>query len=141
MTSTITPEERAAKLFDELEIEAGEVFSDNALAIIAAAIRDAETQALQHRRYIVPEPEAGWKPLASFTVAEKAKLRPVAESLAMLDGNAFFTVDAGEGREWYEGYLAEAHAVYEANGGDNGWAGEASFAKTLKSPSPPKDQG
>jgi len=76
--------------------------------------------------YHVDEPEGGWK--LEFTEAEKAKLRPVAETLAMLDGNAFFGTDLGNGRDWYESYLPVAHAVYESNGGDGGWAGAASFA-------------
>jgi hypothetical protein len=88
---------------------------------------------LSHARHVldkpyhIDKPEGGWK--RDFTDAEKAKLRPMAETLAMLDGNAFFGSDIGEGREWYESYLPEAHAVYESNGGDTGWAGEASFAK------------
>jgi len=77
--------------------------------------------------YHVDKPEGGWK--LDFTDAEKAKLRPIAETLAMLAGNAFFGTDLGNGREWYESYLPEAHAIYEGNGGDGGWAGEASFAK------------
>lgn len=64
-----------------------------------------------------------------FTDEEKVKLRPIAETLAMLDGNAFFTMNCGLGREWYEMYLPQAYEVYIANGGDNGWAGEASFVK------------
>lgn len=84
------------------------------------------------KRYHVEKPEGGWK--KDFTDEEKRKLRPIAETLAMLDGNAFFTVDVGKDREWYESYLPEAHAVYESNGGDSGWAGEASFAKASEIP-------
>lgn len=78
--------------------------------------------------YSIAEPTDGWK--QTFTAEEKAKLRPMAETLAMLDGNAFFSMQAGHG-EWYEQYLPEAHALYESNGGDGGWAGEASFAKRI----------
>lgn len=74
----------------------------------------------------IPEPRGGWK--TEFTPEEKAKLRPMAETIAMLDGNAFFTIPSIAG-DWYEQYLPEAHALYEANGGDDGWAGLASFAK------------
>ncbi len=81
-----------------------------------------------HHPYHVEKPEGGWRKRGSFTTEEKAKLRPVAETLAMLDGNAFFGMDTDEG-EHYEGYLPEAHALYEANGGAPGWAGAASFAK------------
>lgn len=79
------------------------------------------------RRFYVRQPEDGWK--TAFSSEEKAKLRPVAETLAMLDGNAFFGNEIEPGREWYEGYLSAAHALYEANGGDDGWAGAASFAR------------
>lgn len=64
----------------------------------------------------------------SFTDDEKVKLRPIAETLAMLDGNAFFTAKS-DGREHYEFYLPDSAEIYESNGGDAGWAGEASFAK------------
>lgn len=79
------------------------------------------------RPYRIHEPDGGWK--KDFTNDEKAKLRPIAETLAMLDGNAFFGVEIDGRPEWYEGYLPEAHALYERNGGDGGWAGQASFAK------------
>jgi hypothetical protein len=62
-----------------------------------------------------------------FTDEEKVKLRPIAETLAMLDGNAFFGNETSENKEWYEMYLPEAYEVYISNGGDEGWAGEASF--------------
>lgn len=85
--------------------------------------------------YDIPEPKGGWK--TDFTDAEKAKLRPIAETLAMLDGNAFFGMGTSDDREWYEQYLPEAHAVYEANGGDHGWAGFASFVPPLGQMLPP----
>lgn len=77
--------------------------------------------------YHINKPDAGWK--KEFTTEEKAKLRPIAETLAMMDGNAFFGNQIDGDREWFEQYLPEAHAIYESNGGDGGWAGEASFAK------------
>jgi hypothetical protein len=78
--------------------------------------------------YMIERPDTGWRPLDSFTEAERAKLRPIAETLAMLDGNAFFGLrDDEEGHFWAESYLPEAHALYEDNGGDSGWAGRASF--------------
>lgn len=79
--------------------------------------------------YDIPRPKGGWQ--TAFSDDEKRKLRPIAETLAMLDGNAFFGMGTGD-REWYEQYLPEAHALYEANGGDNGWAGDASFARTAR---------
>lgn len=82
-----------------------------------------------HHPYHVHKPEGGWRKLESFTADEKEKLRPIAETLAMLDGNAFFGMEHGNETEHYESYLPEAHALYESNGGDGGWAGQASFAK------------
>lgn len=68
----------------------------------------------------------------TFTEQEKEILRPIAEVLAMLDGNAFFTMTTTNGdNEWYEMYLKEASYIYESNGGNEGWAGEASFAKRV----------
>ena len=66
-----------------------------------------------------------------FTAKEKALLRPIAETLAMMDGNAFFGVsidDYGEDT-WYEGYLPEAYVIFKANGGLKGWASEVSWIK------------
>lgn len=63
----------------------------------------------------------------AFTSEEKRWLRPIAETLAMLDGNAFFTMDTGNGGEWYEMYLPEAWALWKSNGGIDGWAGEAEW--------------
>jgi hypothetical protein len=79
-------------------------------------------------RYTIERPEAGWRNAASFTADEKARLRPIAETLAMLDGNAFFGMATdGEGDDvHYEQYLPEAAALAEANGG---WADRASFVR------------
>jgi len=91
----------------------------------------------EERPYSIIEPAGGWRKVDTFTDAERVKLRPIAETLAMLDGNAFFTMGDGE-HWWADQYLPEASALYEANGGDNGWAGEASFAKAaLANPSQP----
>lgn len=82
------------------------------------------------RPYRIEKPGNDWKSAGDMSVEEKSKLRPIAETLAMLDGNAFFGMDTGHGEIW-EQYLGEAHALYQANGGDSGWAGEASFAKKV----------
>jgi hypothetical protein len=79
--------------------------------------------------YRIPKPAEGWRPVESFTDAERAKLLPIAETLAMLDDNAFLGTSLGNGRSWADQYLPEAYALYESSGGDSGWAGEASFAK------------
>ena len=67
----------------------------------------------------------------NFSAQEKAILRPIAETLAMLDGNAFFGMSTNDNGDdvWYEQYLQEAWRIFVANGGIKGWAGEASFVK------------
>ena len=64
-----------------------------------------------------------------YTTQEKKWLCPIAETLAMLDGNAFFGSDLVNGQEWYEQYLPEAAAIFYGNGGPTGWAGEVSWMK------------
>lgn len=82
------------------------------------------------RRYDLDEPAGGWRAEDSFSEAEKAKLRPMAETLAMLDENALFGLSGTRrGSDWYEQYLPEAAALYAANGGDAGAAGLASFVQ------------
>jgi len=82
------------------------------------------------RRYDLDEPAGGWRTEDSFGEAEKAKLRPIAETLAMLDENAFFGLSGTRRHsDWYEQYLPEAAALYEGNGGDTRAAGLASFIK------------
>lgn len=68
---------------------------------------------------------------------EAAMLRPMAETLAMISGNAFFnmkpTMDSrGALREHWEYYLPNAKNIFLSNGGMYGWAGETSFAKPYK---------
>lgn len=57
-----------------------------------------------------------------FTDEEKQKLRPIAETLAILDGNAFFGTLLTNNKEWYEQYLPEAHYLFEYCGGKNPYA-------------------
>lgn len=80
------------------------------------------------RRFIIEMPEGGWRAKDSFSAEEKARLRPAAEILALLDGNAFFgmDVDADGDDRHYENYLPEAAAIAEAN---NGWYDLTSFAR------------
>lgn len=103
--------------------------SDHCAAILAAEKRGEERERERWRRrpYSILEPKGGWRSKEQFSEVERRKLLPIAETLALLDGNAFFTV--GAENEWASYYLPEADAIYQANGGDNGWAGEASFAK------------
>lgn len=68
----------------------------------------------------------------AFTDQEKRHLRPIAETFAMLDGNAFFELS---GSLW-ESYLPEARALFNSNGGLTGWAGGASWIKDLEHETP-----
>jgi hypothetical protein len=83
-------------------------------------------------KFHVAKPAGGWR--EEFSDEEKAKLRPIAETLAMLDGNAFFGTHyidpAGVEHECFEMYLPQAHALYQDNGGDGGWVGNSSFASS-----------
>lgn len=76
--------------------------------------------------YEISEPDGGWRRV--FSDEDKQKLRPIAETLAMLDGNAFFGISP----DHYEGYLTEADAVYRSNGGDDGWARGASWLQDIR---------
>lgn len=66
-----------------------------------------------------------------FSEKEKQILKPIAEVLCLLDGNAFFGISIDEWGEdtWYETYLPEAYSIYKANGGGKGWASELSWVK------------
>lgn len=54
-----------------------------------------------------------------FTEKEKIMLRPIAEVIAVLDGNGFFGMirDAAGRDTWYEQYLPEAWLIYKSNPG------------------------
>lgn len=67
-----------------------------------------------------------------WTAEEKKLLRPIAETIALLDGNAFFPHKLPDNREWYEQYLPEAATIFENNGGMDGWASEVSWAAEQK---------
>ena len=71
-----------------------------------------------------------------YSEEEKKYLRPIAETLAMLDGNAFFSIPPGNDIEWYEQYLPEAAAIFYSNGGKEGFAGDASWIKDLQHETP-----
>jgi hypothetical protein len=117
------------------------VFENNCLTIGPFTFDIDELRDHLHLAYSIVRPDAGYREPASFSDTEKRKLRPIAETLAMLDGNAFFGHLSGNGQEWYEMYLGEADALYQANGGDQGWAGEASFAKRKIQETDPSPNG
>lgn len=62
-----------------------------------------------------------------WTDDEKRVLRPIAETIALLDGNAYFPHKLPDGREWYEQYLPEAASIFYDNGGLDGWAQHLSW--------------
>ena len=69
-----------------------------------------------------------------FSKQLKEQLRPIAEVLAIMDGNAFFGISKDESGDdnWYEQYLPDAYRIYKANGPDGGWIQETSWMKQLK---------
>jgi hypothetical protein len=69
-----------------------------------------------------------------FTLKEKHLLRPIAEVIALMDGNAFFGMSIDDNGEdvWYEQYLPEAYVIYKQNGGDKGWASQVSWVLDSK---------
>lgn len=88
----------------------------------------ATKQGASEVRYSIAIPKDGLRLVESFTAEEKKRLRPIAETLALLDGNAFFgaTRDDSGDDTFYEQYLPEAAALAAANGG---WSEMASFAR------------
>lgn len=88
-------------------------------------------QVITYELIITEEPRP-----TEFSDEVKRMLRPIAETLAMLDGNAFFTMDFGDGTEFYEQYLPEAWNLFTNNGGAYGWAGEVSWLKDLNHETP-----
>jgi len=54
-------------------------------------------------------------------------IRAIAETLAMLDGNAFFSNGSSDPNdaygEWWMQYAADAIVLWEINGGNSGWPG------------------
>jgi hypothetical protein len=70
----------------------------------------------------------------NFTAEQKEMLRPLAETIAILDGNAFFGLDVDDNGEdrWYEQYLPEAWLIYKANAGDRGWITQTSWMRNLE---------
>lgn len=81
-----------------------------------------DTMPTREVTYRVTVPKGGWR--RSFDPEYAEKIRPIAETLAMLDGNAFHHA--------WQNYLPEADAVYRGNGGDGGWAGICSWIEKEK---------
>ncbi|QAY80356.1 hypothetical protein [Sphingosinicella sp. BN140058] len=63
--------------------------------------------------YQIALPANGLRSLESFSADERQSLRPIAETLAMLDGNAFFGAAIGDDGDdtWFHRYLPEAAAL------------------------------
>lgn len=68
-----------------------------------------------------------------FSEDEKELLRPIAETLAILDGNAFFNLPLNNGKAWYEQYLPEADYLFHYCGGKHP---DASWMKERNHPNP-----
>lgn len=64
---------------------------------------------VHEHHYTVQRLDGGWRRV--FPPEYIDVIRPIAETLAMLDGNSFF----GPGWETWVNYLPEADAVYRAN--------------------------
>ena len=77
--------------------------------------------------YSITAPDQGWPKVDQIPDHLTPILRPIAETLAMLDGNAFFSMDP----DCHTQYLPEAYVLFQDNGGINGWAGKAQFVLDL----------
>lgn len=104
-------------------------FTEKQIHEVVALVFVSEAETIRHAAF------AGARkirPLNEISPERIKILRPMAETLAMIDGNAFFGTKyhdrEGVERDWWEQYIPEAEAIYEGNGGDDGWAGKASFA-------------
>jgi hypothetical protein len=72
------------------------------------------------RQYEINRPDGGWRRNFEDEVYVKM-LRPIAETLALIDGSAFIG-------HW-SGYLSEADAIYRANGELDDWPNVCSWIK------------
>ena len=68
-----------------------------------------------------------------FTAHEKRILRPIAETIAIMDGNAFFGIQKDDnGKDTlYEQFLVEAWMVASYQNKINGWVNETSWVKDM----------
>jgi hypothetical protein len=73
-----------------------------------------------------------------FTAEEKRILRPIAEVIAIMDGNAFFGLqkDDNGNDTWYEQYLVEAWMIASHKNKINGWVCETSWVKDMTHENP-----
>lgn len=141
----MTPDirEKAERLLDQVS---DAMFHDGASPekvadLLAQALLEAHKAGREEMRreaakacpepYHICEPRSGWRRRDSFTAVELRRLWPIAETLALLDGNAFFTMGGKYQYDLTLSYMPEAAAIYEANGGENGWAVEALLGDRL----------
>lgn len=94
----------------------------------------SKTEGTTVRRYEIHVYDEDMK--RKFTQDEKDILRPIAEILAVMDGNAFFGMELPDGGEWYEQYLPEAWSVFQNSGGYNGSFMGASWVKDMHPTNP-----
>lgn len=99
-----------------------------------AALIPTPEPRVEERTYSLALPEGSLRDLSSFSTEEKARLRPIAETLAMLDGNSFFglTQDANGDDTYYEQYLPESAVLVATTSGSD----LASFMRQDDTPRP-----
>jgi hypothetical protein len=66
----------------------------------------------------------------NLSLRDRIKLRPISESLALIDGNAFFgNFHEINNAPWQDQYANDAYVLYEHHGGDKGRAGQLACVK------------
>lgn len=98
--------------FEDIDDETLRLFTESEAAY------DAWDARQNGQTYDLPAPPEGWRSITSFSEEEKALLRPIAETIAMLSGAAFFglTTDDDGSDLLYEDYLPQAAALYASAG-------------------------
>lgn len=98
--------------FEEIDEETEKLFANSEAAY---DVWEAQEEAVT---YILAPTKDGWRDISSFDEEEKDLLRPIAETIAMLSGNAFFGMNTdSDGNDLlYEEYLPHAAALYASAG-------------------------
>lgn len=98
--------------FENVDEETEKLFTN---AEAAYDMWEAQEEAVS---YLLAPTKDGWRDIGSFDEEEKDLLRPIAETIAMLSGNAFFGMktDSDGNDLLYEDYLPQAAALYASAG-------------------------
>jgi hypothetical protein len=98
--------------FENVDEETEKLFTN---AEAAYDMWEAQEEAVS---YLLAPTKDGWRDIGSFDEEEKDLLRPIAETIAMLSGNAFFGMktDSDDNDLLYEDYLPQAAALYASAG-------------------------